>query len=564
MKAPITQDTTASSPPPVIAACGGGFVKGFPGLRNGPVQVAGAVQITYSNHRKPKLEYLAVTFDGIFVVPGTLTVGKTSTQQQSPSRATSPTSSSSALQQPTASAITSSSATEQDKEYRLIQKERILIKTEIPIALTDPSLAFISQPVIGGNITHHSSQSNLSNNASHSSLTSSSHSSLFSTAGAMRSISIPFKIDLTADEAASLPPSAKIDIRSEKPGDNKTASTAAKGAEDTSTYGVQYTLSVFARFSGTFEDTEVSADISIPWPRFQPDVIMKVLAPPQAKDADDKGKSPEKVVPSGSEATTDENQVAKTADSPRPSTFKASVIRKTGKWLDDIFQWSWEINADVGYFGHVNTLTFEIDRLKDANHALIGDEEIIIEVILHEKWVWEHIDAKGERIRVIARATVDNLHASTIRKLLEVVIPTDALPTIRLKPLNVTHRLKVSIRHVNPSKPSKEQSNIISSADIGLPVASFSVEDLNALLSTSPSFLPPDMRDLVTAAAERRGLGGSKSDAINALSGALAASSLVGKSVSVDDQLDADPASPRKKSGLESVFASFRLPRSGQ
>ncbi|KAJ3133678.1 hypothetical protein HK101_004438, partial [Irineochytrium annulatum] len=162
--------------PPSGSSCGG-YITGHPGLRFRPCVVAGIVRIAFPANRSPRLETLTIQLNGAVTIP-TL----------DPHR-----------KQPTKRSRKKGEDEDEDDELELVALNKVLIGTEIPVKLSE--LNPVSTGATAG-----------SNQGSSTSLNGPGASAPASpTASNQSHVDIKFKFELSAKEAANLPPSVLMD-----------------------------------------------------------------------------------------------------------------------------------------------------------------------------------------------------------------------------------------------------------------------------------------------------------------------------------------------------------------
>ncbi|KAJ3233574.1 hypothetical protein HDU81_002130 [Chytriomyces hyalinus] len=191
-------------------------------------------------------------------------------------------------------------------------KERILVKAEIPITLTD----------IGSQPYSHSAHDRAE-------------------ASGLRYIDFPFSIEIPSTEISRLPPALPLTIHGPI-SPHQTAATSffhfAAAAKESSTpceTGIVYTLKADARFTGILENTELSDHIMLPFPSFKESNIVACLKPEFG--------------------------------STNPHL---KSVKRSGKWSDapaDVLGWTFEMDSHqediaVACSGDRKSIRFKVDR----------------------------------------------------------------------------------------------------------------------------------------------------------------------------------------------------------
>ncbi|KAI8852942.1 hypothetical protein BC829DRAFT_33617 [Chytridium lagenaria] len=246
------------------ATSGDGFVLGHPGLVFKPVAITGTIQILFPQNRVPKLESLAVHFEGKVTFPAV-------------------------PEQPSTEKAETKDKKKDDvntDDYELVAMKRVLIELAVPVKLSDMSTDASVRPHTH-HISHFKSTPSLSERpplvlppyASSSSVSLSSHASSSSpihlgVPKGFGSVEVKFRFDMTAEEAADLPPAADM---------TPSSAEALSPKNNLVKLGVHYQLRAVARFAGTFENKEVVETVPIPWPKFHPDAVSRVIGTGERK-----------------------------------------------------------------------------------------------------------------------------------------------------------------------------------------------------------------------------------------------------------------------------------------
>ncbi|KAJ3228894.1 hypothetical protein HDU78_009498 [Chytriomyces hyalinus] len=191
-------------------------------------------------------------------------------------------------------------------------KERVLVKAEIPITLTD----------IGSQPYSHSPHDRAE-------------------ASGLRYIDFPFSIEIPSTEISRLPPALPLTIHGPISPPQTAANSfflfggAAKESSAPCETGIVYTLKADARFTGILENTELSDHIMLPFPSFKESNIVACLKPEFG------------------------------STSPHHK-----CVKRSGKWPDapaDVLGWTFEMDSHqediaVACSGDRKSIRFKVDR----------------------------------------------------------------------------------------------------------------------------------------------------------------------------------------------------------
>ncbi|KAJ3106241.1 hypothetical protein HDU96_008289 [Phlyctochytrium bullatum] len=446
------------------ATSGEGFIYGHPGLRHKPVQIQGIVQLLFPTSRVPKIESLAIHFEGQVTFPtaaSSSTASTPSTPISPPHSSTLPafndkhvlqSRSSSLGATPHADTGTSSPPTEAKKvvageakdepavdSYELVALKRTLIDLQVPVKLSDmllppPTLSSgssahglstkTSTSSLNGNdqqppaqtppvapprrfLHHFRSLSSVSTetDVEHGSTHSLASSSATSGSGRLSVVEIRFRLDLTADEAADLPPSAFIKeylrngTHQSHHHHHHHHPQALSKAER---LGVQYHLRAVARFAGTFENTEAVEKIPLIWPKFHPDAVSRVVGTGVRR------------------------------------------VKRSGVTADG-FRWRWEILSGVASLGDMRPLALFIEPTTADGKIRRGNATVTVTLI--QATEWKHLENTKRERRIDLGTYVEDNPGDFNDKIVTFALPRSLhlQPTLDYDPVHITHRFVVHV-----------------------------------------------------------------------------------------------------------------------